>query len=162
MMSAIIPDGVVCGNKVPTVIFPNNDKGIYAWVGVTNSFVYDWFLRRVLTTTVNYFLLKSIPIPAVDPGDNRLAKIIENVKQLELLDSEGANYDKYENLRSENDVLVAELYGITGREMRLILEDFNLLDRGQPAIEGEATSTITRDMILKTFGDLDVKYYENE
>lgn len=117
-------------------------------------------LRRVLTTTVNYFLLKSIPIPAVDPGDNRLAKIIENVKQLELLDSEGANYDKYENLRSENDVLVAKLYGITGREMRLILEDFNLLDRGQPAIEGEATSTITRDMILKTFGDLDVKYYD--
>lgn len=160
MMSAIIPDGVVCGNKVPTVIFPNIDKGIYAWVGVTNSFVYDWFLRRVLTTTVNYFLLKSIPIPAVDPGDNRLAKIIENVKQLELLDSEGANYDKYENLRSENDVLVAKLYGITGREMRLILEDFNLLDRGQPAIEGEVTSTITRDMILKTFGDLDVKYYD--
>ena len=77
-----------------------------------------------------------------------------------MLDSEGANYDKYENLRSENDVLVAELYGITGREMRLILEDFNLLDRGQPAIEGEATSTITRDMILKTFGDLDVKYYD--
>ena len=163
MMSAIISENVVCGNKVPTVIFPESDKdnaGIYAWVGITNSFVYDWFLRRVLTTTVNYFLLKSIPIPAVELNDVRMKKVIENVKQLEILDKGNLDYEEYEKLRTENDVIVAQLYGITGTEMKLILEDFNLLDRGQPVITGESVSTITKDMILKSFADLNMEYYE--
>ena len=164
MMSAIIPENVVCGNKVPTVIFPEHDNdyaGIYAWVGITNAFVYDWFLRRVLTTTVNYFLLKSIPMPVVELDDARVRKIIENVKQLELLDKKSLNYEIYEDLRRENDVLVANLYGITGKDMKLILQDFNLLDRGQPTIMNEQSSTITRDIVLKSFDDLDKEYYED-
>ncbi len=73
MMSAAIPAGVVCGNKVPTIIFPGKEgeKRLYFFVGVTNSFVFDWILRRVLSTTVNYFLLFSLPMPKAEL-ENRL------------------------------------------------------------------------------------------
>ena len=46
MMSAVIPPNVVCGNKVPTMLFPNDASGdlIYLWIGITNSFVFDWMI----------------------------------------------------------------------------------------------------------------------
>lgn len=49
MMSAVIPPNVVCGNKVPTMLFPNDASGdlIYLWIGITNSFVFDWMIRRI-------------------------------------------------------------------------------------------------------------------
>ena len=65
LMAALIPAGVVCGNKVPTILFPEDpsEERLLVWTAIANSFVFDWMLRRVLTTTVNYFLLQSVPLP---------------------------------------------------------------------------------------------------
>ena len=48
VLAAVIPQGVVCGNKVPTVGF-SSDYQTYAWVGIANSFVFDWLARRNVT-----------------------------------------------------------------------------------------------------------------
>ena len=84
MMTAVVPPGVVCGNKVPTIVFPkkNGKKQLYFFVGVTNSFVFDWILRRVLSTTVNYFLLFSLPMPNISLNSRLAKQIISNTEEL--------------------------------------------------------------------------------
>ena len=149
MMSAIIPDGVICGNKVPTVIFPNASEDIlYLWIGVTNSFVFDWMIRRIISTTVNYFLLLSIPMPKLDINSDEAQKIIEDVKKLSRMGDEYYKQETMQDLRAEIDLLVAQAYGLNFRDIETVLTDFPIMDRKQPAIKGEKKSTITRDTIL--------------
>ena len=53
VLAALIPNGVVCGNKVPTIDFASEEKAS-AWVGIANSFTFDWLARRLVTTTLNF------------------------------------------------------------------------------------------------------------
>lgn len=73
MLAALIPAGVVCGNKVPTVCFPDDptEDRLFLWLAIVNSIPFDWLLRRVLTTTINDFVLLSIALPPdreIEPG----------------------------------------------------------------------------------------------
>lgn len=149
MMSAVIPKGVVCGNKVPTVVFPNDATGqmIYLWVGITNSFVFDWMIRRIISTTVNYFLLLSVPMPNIAINSEIAQKIIAATKKLTAMGSEFYTDKEMQKLRVKIDVSVAEAYGLTESDMKLILQDFPLLDRKQPVI-AEMSTSVTPDLLL--------------
>lgn len=149
MMSTIIPAGVICGNKVPTIIFPNAPEDIlYLWIGITNSFVFDWMIRRVISTTINYFLLFNIPMPKLDIQSKEAKTIINNVKIISSMGEEYYNDSFMQNIRAEIDILVAQAYGLTFEEIKIILNDFPIMDRKQPAINREKKSTITRDSVL--------------
>lgn len=150
MMSAVIPSNVVCGNKVPTLLFPNDTSGdlIYLWIGITNSFVFDWMIRRIISTTVNYFLLLSIPMPAISVHSDLAKKIIKKTKQLSVMNGDYYTSNRMAELRSDIDVYVAEAYGLRTKDMELIMKDFPLLDRKQPNISTEKKSTVTRDLVL--------------
>lgn len=153
MMSAVIPAGVVCGNKVPTVEFagPKAEDDMWLWVGLTNSLPFDWLLRRVLTTTVNYFLLRSIPLPAISSNSLPGRRIVEAAKELARLDVQGtsrARMLRAAELRAQIDVLALTGYGATFDDLQMMLTDFPLLDRGQPPLAGESRSTITTDFLL--------------
>ena len=155
MMSALISSNVVCGNKVPTVMIDDgmNRNAILYWIGVTNSFVFDWMLRRVLTTTVNFFLLNGLPFPKGELDDDHSKAIIEATDQLCAMGKE-YYYDNatMSDLRATVDAEVAMAYGLCGKDMELVMADFPIIDRGQPAIDGELHSTITRDLILSRIG----------
>lgn len=156
LMASLIPSGVVCGNKVPTILFPEDtsEERLYVWVSIANSFVFDWMLRRVLTTTVNYFLLQSIPMPKIAKDGLPWKKLVKAASELRTLDTAGntkENYDRIMQIRAEIDAEVAISYGLSLKDMELILNDFTILDRGQPPLLGEAKSTITRDIVLSTF-----------
>lgn len=151
MMTTIIPRGVVCGNKVPTALFLNDseDRMVYLWVAITNSFVYDWLLRRIISTTANYFLILSIPMPNIDPDGEIATELIEKSKFLcenDIKDS--SNVHLFAEYRASIDLIVAKSYGLGFNDLKLILEDFPLLDRKQPAIFNEEKSTITKDLLL--------------
>lgn len=153
MMAAIIPPGVVCGNKVPTVLFPGDpsEERLLVWCAVMNSFAFDWMLRRIMTTTVNYFLLTSLPMPPVIRDGLPWRRIVSAVEALRALDRNGntkAVLERASALRAEIDVAVASAYGLGFHDLELIIEDFPLLDRGQPALPGEQRSTVTRDTFL--------------
>ena len=153
LMASLIPKGVVCGNKVPTILFPDDpsEERLLVWTSVANSFVFDWMLRRVLTTTVNYFLLQSVPLPTITKEGLPWKKLVGVARELMELDQEGASRETYErmaHLRAEIDAEVAVAYGLDLKDMELVLQDFSILDRGQPALPGEAKSTITRDTVL--------------
>lgn len=153
LMAAMIPAGVVCGNKVPTLIFPDDPSQdrLLVWLAVANSFAFDWMLRRVLTTTVNYFLLQSIPLPRISKDGLPWKKLVRCASELIKLDTAGsskATYDRMALLRAEIDAEVAIAYGLKIDDFELMLADFPILDRGQPALPNELKSTITRDTVL--------------
>ncbi len=153
LMASLIPAGVVCGNKVPTILFPEDpsEERLLVWVSIANSFAFDWMLRRVLTTTVNYFLLQSVPMPKLAKDGLPWKKLVSAARELRTLDRAGATRETYERmaqLRGEIDAEVAVAYGLDLKDMELVLQDFPILDRGQKGLPGEAKSTITRDTVL--------------
>lgn len=152
MMSAVIPANVVCGNKVPTIRFLGNncEQQLFFWIGVTNSFVFDWLIRRVISTTINYFLLFSIPMPNISLDHPLAQTIISATKALSKMNGEYYTSLEMQQLRAEIDVAVAKAYDVSFSELELILEDFPLLDRAQPPLKSERQSTITRDLLLST------------
>lgn len=159
MMSTLIPPGVVCGNKVPTILFvENNLDYMYFWLGVTNSFAFDWLLRRIISTTVNYFLLFSMPMPKIDIDSEKAREIIARSRELCEMGEEFYSDDKMEKMRAELDILVAEAYGLNFSDIELLFADFPLLDRDQKTLESEKKSTITRDLLLS----LAEKRYNNK
>jgi hypothetical protein len=119
-------------------------------LAVANSFAFDWLLRRVVTTTVNYSLLLSVPFPPVDLDGPLAARLAELAHEVECRYESAADPDAspLATLRAEIDALVMEAYDISPREAELMLRDFPLIDRGQPPLPGEARSTITRDLVL--------------
>ncbi len=153
LMASLIPAGVVCGNKVPTILFAEDpsEERLLVWVSIANSFAFDWMLRRVLTTTVNYFLLKSVPMPKLAKDGLPWKRLVSAARELRKLDIAGASRETYERmaqLRGEIDAEVAVAYALCLEDMELVIQDFPLLDRGQVRLPGEAKSTITRDSVL--------------
>lgn len=157
MMAALIPPEVICGNKVPTISFPNDpsDDRLFLWLAIVNSLPFDWLLRRIVTTTVNYFVLLSLRLPNLDINSLPAQRLIGIARKLHELDqSKNSSFDnvwRMAELRCEADVLAARAYGCSGDDLRLMLQDFPLLDRGQPAIQGEKSSTVTKDLLLSAW-----------
>ena len=157
MMAALIPPDVICGNKVPTISFPNDqsDDRLFLWLAIVNSLPFDWLLRRIVTTSVNYFVLLSLRLPDLDINSLPAQRLIGIARRLYELDqsanSSSENAWRIAELRCEADVLTARAYGCCEDDLRLILRDFPLLDRGQPAIRGETSSTITQDVLLSAW-----------
>jgi hypothetical protein len=158
MMAARIPAGSVCGNKVPTLLFEGDDadRRSALWLAVANSIAFDWLLRRVVTTTVNFFVLASVPVPRLDQTAGDGAVLAALVHQLEQLDRQSdPDLRMRARIRAEIGARALRAYGVEhDDEVRLILGDFPLLDRGQPSLAGEAGSTVTADLIRWEFAKL--------
>ncbi|MGH3903440.1 MAG: Eco57I restriction-modification methylase domain-containing protein [Pseudonocardiaceae bacterium] len=159
LQAALIAPGRVCGNKVPTIDFVGADEGErwqreLLFLAAANSFVVDWFIRRVVTTSLNYFILRSVPLPVVDPAGpagRRLVYLAERLLAAETSGNLGAR--EVAEHRAEADVLICEAYGIDLADLPVLLADFPLLDRGQPALPGETRSTVTTDLLAGVCGD---------
>lgn len=150
MTSAIIPPNVICGNKVPTITFNGSyaDEYMYLWLGVTNSFVFDWVVRRIISTTVNYFLLFSLPMPVLDIESDIAKHIILKSQLLSNMGEEFYTENSMAVIRAELDVLVAKAFNLSFTDLELIMQDFPLLDRAQIPLENESRSSITKDLVL--------------
>lgn len=152
LLVARVPPGVVCGNKVPTLTFPDGGPDREdLFVALANSFVVDWMLRRLVTTTVNFFLLDSLPFPALpiaSPASGRLIELARLVARAEV----AGEVDLWQvaEWRAEIDAIAAVSWGIGLDDMRLVMQDFPLLDRGQSPLNGEKNSTITADLVIST------------
>jgi hypothetical protein len=157
MLAARIPPGVVCGNKVPTIVFPKGGKRgriiANAWIGIANSFVFDWLLRRVVTTTVNYFLLLDLPFPVLSDFEADCARIALLASRLGHCEHTPApvglpvGWDAAE-MRAEIEWRVLNMYHQDFSSLRLMLSDFPLLDREQRPIWQEHRSSVTMDLVL--------------
>jgi hypothetical protein len=153
VLSALIPGGAVCGNKVPTCVFDVDDPRLQLiWVALASSFVVDWLVRRRISTTLNFFHWYQIPLPRVNPDSIEGQMLLEaasslsfprirpNGKDIWFEHPSWARFEHVEQavelkrraqLRARIDAIVAELYALTSYEYASILSDFPLLDRFQ-------------------------------
>lgn len=103
----------------------------------------------MVTTTVNFFILDSLPLPKISENSPICHELIALARQLSDAEgTAGVTRAYVGKLRAKLDALVAVAWGLTLDDMRLVLEDFPLLDRGQPPLAGETQSTITADAVL--------------
>ena len=149
VLAALIPEGAVCGNKVPTMDFSSYGQAS-AWVGIANSFAFDWLTRRLVTTTLNFFILRSLPIPLWNPVDEGLLAIAKATQALASVESDGGKEDLWSvaRIRAKIEVESARLYGISVTDLDQIMCDFPQVDKAQEPLTGETTSSITRDLIV--------------
>jgi hypothetical protein len=147
---------VVCGNKVPTLTFP--EGGVDRedlFIALANSFVVDWAVRRLVTTTVNFFLLDSVPFPAITEASETGAELVSLSRQISSAEgSELHDPWKIGQWRARADALAAAAWGVTIDEMRLVFEDFPLIDRGSRPLIGETRSTVTRDLVITSLAEI--------
>jgi predicted RNA methylase len=156
LLAAVIPPGVVCGNKAPTLRFAGRgdpEQTALLWVALANTFAVDWAARRVVTTSMNYFLLKTLPLPVLTDAERARATAV--AQQLRAAEADD-RVDLWEvgRLRAELDAVAAHRFGLSLNDMTMVMRDFRLLDRGQPPLPGEPASTVTRDLVLATFARL--------
>lgn len=150
MHTALIPPGYVCGNKVPTLAF--DEEVAYVWMAIANSFVFDWLLRRYITTTVNFFILENIPLP-------NIAMTSEVARELQLLSrqvvslyrtAEAWNLEdiwEIATVRARIDVIVAKLYGLSAEDMETIFLDFPLVDKAYRGPQRDAGKSPTFECV---------------
>jgi hypothetical protein len=154
-MAARVPAGVVCGNKVPTLRFSEDCREREdLFLAVANSFVVDWMIRRRITTTINFFILESLHLPSIDLDSLEGQELIKLSRAVTKSEGTTASSWRIARLRARMDALVAKAYGLGLDDLALIFEDFPLLDRGQPAIDDQPTSFVTRDLVMAEFCDL--------
>jgi hypothetical protein len=156
LMAARIPAGVVCGNKVPTITL--DDGGADRedlFLALSNTFVIDWMLRRLVTTTVNFFLLDSLPLPKITETSKVGRELVNLARQATAAESD-PQIDPWQlgEWRARIDALTATAWGLTLEEMKTILGDFPLIDRGQPPLTRERKSTITSDYVLAAMASI--------
>lgn len=146
MQAAFVPAGCACGNKVPTLLFDDDDMAML-WLGIVNTFVFDWVVRRYITTTINFFILENLPFPLIDANDYVAHAIIDCVRQITEMEGgeDGWGQDElwlYALKRAKLEALVFDAYGLDSCAMDVILDDFPLVDQVNAKLCGGAMPTI--------------------
>lgn len=156
LLVARVPAGVVCGNKVPTLALSGGGEDREdLFLALANSLVVDWMLRRIVTTTVNFFLLDTLPLPRIHESTDVGRELVALTRRLTA--AEGDPFvDAWEvgQWRARSDALVAAAWGLGCDDLRTVLMDFPLLDRGQPSLDGESRSSVTADSVLAELANI--------
>ena len=157
VQAALIPPHVVCGNKVPTIdLDPSGgEEVVFMLLGIMNSVVFDWLARRVVTTSLNHFIVESLPLPDAALRTivgRRIAHLARSISLCGHHGGERLAIERYDAARVELEIAVAAAYGVTSCELDLIFDDFPLFDRSQPPLPGERRSTVTRDAVVAEYG----------
>ena len=151
LVSALIPPGVICGHKVPTIVL-EDDRGqaLLLWLGVANSLVIDFIARKKVALTMSLTLMDSLPLPKAFRGGAAEEAIAQRALLLSAIGSEMKKFwktaappckadnmvpaesnDERAKLRAEIDVLVArDLFGLTKEEMKYVLDPDLVLGKG--------------------------------
>lgn len=161
MQAAFIPAGCACGNKVPTLMFDDDDAAML-WLGIVNSFVFDWVVRRYITNTINFFILENLPFPSIDQDGILAQSIIDRVRRITEMEDgdDGWSRDElwaYALERANLDALVFEAYGLNASEMDMILADFPLVDQVNTQLTGglKPTMLLVRAHVVGDKGAID-------
>jgi hypothetical protein len=165
-IATLIPPGVICGHKVPTIIFEQEHEWAYLpWLAVANSFAMDWMVRSKLSSpSMTYSLVDSLPFPRPKLDEPWVQRVAPLVLRLVCTAPEMTTYwnimarhglcvavpegtippealvtdAEREIARSELDTIVArDVYGLTRRELSDVLETFPVVKSRDERSHGE-------------------------
>jgi hypothetical protein len=154
LVAALVPPGVICGHKVPTICFASGWEWAYMpWLAVANSLCIDYLVRKKIALSMALNVVDSLPFPRWSP-DDPLAK---RVGQIALrLTCTGVEMTAYWNAmaelgwcdpispeagppglvehaarelaKAELEAIVArEVYGLSRDDLEFILDAFGIL-----------------------------------
>lgn len=146
VLAALIPAGCPAGNKVPTVRFSDDDPRLHLlWIALANSLPVDWFVRRLIDTTLNFFHWLQVPMPRLSPDSPDGGFLWTAAARLA---AQGGQHEAFLStlappapaltpiqravLRAQIDARVIRLFGLSAEDVEVLLRDFPLLDRGEP------------------------------
>ncbi|WP_250452752.1 N-6 DNA methylase [Caballeronia sp. ATUFL_M2_KS44] len=129
LLAALLPEHCVCGNKVPVLqLHGASMDDQFLWLAYANSFVVDWIFRRFVSTTVNHFYWKNVPLPAKGSKPELEQLLVRAARKLsdDEVGQQPANawLGHRALLRATVDVIVMEMYGISDSERATVLNDF--------------------------------------
>ena len=137
--AALVPARVFLTNKAPYFLWARGDARDQAYLlGVLSSLPLDWYARRFVETTVNFFILNPFPVPRPDGASPLRDRAITLAGRLAAPDDrfiEWARYvgvecgpldaDEQEDHIRELDAVVAHLYGLDEAQLVHVFETFH-------------------------------------
>ncbi len=170
LIAALIPPHCICGDKVPTITLGHNPLHALLWLGVANSLVMDFVVRKKVSLKMSYTIMDSLPFPRDFERTPAAMEIARRVCTLCAVGPEMADFhdqavdvgilashdeliedpESRVECAAEIDVLVARgVYGLTKREMLYILDPANIL--GEDC--GIETFKALRNREIREFGE---------
>jgi len=136
---ALVPPNVALTNKAPYFLWPRGDERDAAYLlGVLASVPLDWQARRFVETTLNFHILRSLPIPRPGRDSPLRERVVELAGRLAAVDDRYADWadavgvncgpvpqDQRRRHIHELDAVVAHLYGLSREQLRTVFETFH-------------------------------------
>lgn len=148
LIATLLPKFSVATNSLQ---IQRNAKGMplqekFFYLGILNSYIMDFYLRKLISSNVNKRYLMQLPVPKFNEIEHT-TEIVSIVKTLLMKNGELyqelegiKHYSKHENLSFED--LVAELnalifidYGLSREEVILVMKDFESAKHKNDVIE---------------------------
>lgn len=178
LVAALIPPGVICGHKVPTIRFPEGWEWAYmVWLAAANSLCMDFLVRKKISLTMSLTVVDSLPFPRLEKSQPTTRRLVDIALRLCCTGPEMAGYwntmahdgwceqvppdsippgicteASRAQARASVDAIVArDVYGIDRQELAFIIDAFDPLRRHEERSCGEF---VTRRLVLEAFDSL--------
>ena len=136
LIACLVPARVPLVDTSAYIVFRYSDAKVEAGVlGVINSLVFDWIVRRYVEMILSHFLLNQITLPP--PQNTPWQQIGKLAARLSCVDERFADFAaeagveygpqtdaERDDMRAEIDALVARAYDLTEDELRFVFKDF--------------------------------------
>lgn len=136
---ALLPPKVFITNKGPYLLWPRGTARDEAFVlGVLSSIPLDWYARRFVEITLNFFIFNPLPVPRPSAESSLAKRAVELAGRLAAPDDRFKAWagqvgvgcgpiaaDKKQDMIHELDAVVAHLYGLTEKQLVHIFGTFH-------------------------------------
>jgi hypothetical protein len=136
---ALVPPKVFITNKGPFFLWPRGDEKDEAYLlGVLASLPLDWYARRFVEVSMNFFILNPFPVPRPGRDDPLWQRAVALAGRLAAVDDRYADWaravgvecgplpaDRKYDLICELDAVAAHLYGLDEKHLVHIFETFH-------------------------------------
>jgi hypothetical protein len=166
MIAALVPRDHIARHAAPYVRAGSiSATEMIMLVGLFNSFCFDYFMRTLGFGRAQFASLRQIRVPPPSSLQATIADALAATRpewlRKETISEVGTEASALEwwRARAEVDALIADAYGLSLEDYFFVLSRFPLLDLALgrsmwTPLEGEARSTITRDVALLAYARL--------
>lgn len=137
--AALLPGEVFLTNKAPYLVWPSGDERDHAYLlAILCSLPLDWYSRRFVEIGLNFFILNPFPIPRPPRTSLLWKRVVALSGRLAAPDKRFAAWakavgvahgklhpDEKAEMIHELDAVVAHLYGLDARQLRIVFETFH-------------------------------------
>jgi hypothetical protein len=140
VIAALVPGDCVITNAAPYFLMRGGTARHEAYLlGVLSSIPFDWYARRYVELNYNFHIVNGSPVPGWVEEDRLQGRLIQNSARMAAVDGRFKDWAKdvgvttgtvkdpteKEELISENDAIVAVLYGLSRSQVEHLYRTFH-------------------------------------